>query len=178
MLPDTVETKQLLLRPYQLDDVEDILAYASDEEWARYLQVVPNPYKRSDAVAFVARQVLLDRAVHPSWAIILEGSNVGGINIRFSFEHAVGEMGWSLARELWNRGLMTEAAHAVMDVAFSTYSSLCRIRAMADARNLASHRVMEKLGMKHEGTLRQNRLVKREMIDEAWFGILRSEWRR
>lgn len=177
MLPDTIETKRLLLRPYQLDDVEGILAYAPDEEWARYLPVVPNPYKRSDAVAFVARQVLLDRALHPSWAITLEGSNVGGINIRFSFEHAVGEMGWSLARKLWNRGLMTEAAHAVMDVAFSTYSSLSRIRAMADARNRASHRVMEKLGMKHEGTLRQNRLVKGELIDEAWFGILRPEWR-
>jgi RimJ/RimL family protein N-acetyltransferase len=47
---------------------------------------------------------------------------------------------------------------------------------MADARNLASLRVMEKLGMVREGVLRQNRLVRGEFIDEVWCGVLRTEW--
>ena len=63
-----------------------------------------------------------------------------------------------------------------MNAAFAAYFSLRRIRAMADARNTASHRVMEKIGMKREGTLRQNDLVSGKLIDEAWFGILRAEW--
>jgi hypothetical protein len=130
----------------------------------------------SDAVAFIARQVLLDRQTHPTWALVFEESVVGGINIRFSPGHSVGAMGWSIARKLWNRGLMTEGASVVVNVAFGTYPSLRRIRAKADARNTASHRVMVKIGMKREGTLRQNRLVSGALIDEAWFGILRAEW--
>jgi RimJ/RimL family protein N-acetyltransferase len=47
---------------------------------------------------------------------------------------------------------------------------------MADARNISSLRVMEKLGMVREGVLRQNRLVGGECIDEVWCGVLRPEW--
>jgi ribosomal-protein-alanine N-acetyltransferase len=47
---------------------------------------------------------------------------------------------------------------------------------MADARNIGSLRVMEKLGMVREGVLRQNRLVRGEFIDEVWCGMLRTEW--
>jgi RimJ/RimL family protein N-acetyltransferase len=175
-LPAEIETPRLFLRPYRFEDVEDVFGYACDEAWARYLEAVPHPYAKADAVAFIARQVLLDRQTHATWALVFEGSVVGGINIRFSLDHSVGEMGWSIARRLWNRGLTTEAASVVVDVAFRTHPSLRRIRAMADARNTASHRVMAKIGMKNEGTLRENRLVGGSLIDEAWFGILRAEW--
>ena len=63
-----------------------------------------------------------------------------------------------------------------MAAAFAAYASLNRLRAMADARNLGSLRVMEKLGMVREGVLRQNRLVRGEFIDEVWCGVLRTEW--
>jgi RimJ/RimL family protein N-acetyltransferase len=53
---------------------------------------------------------------------------------------------------------------------------LNRIRASADVRNTASQRVMTKVGMIREGVLRQNRIERGEPIDEAWFGLLRSEW--
>jgi RimJ/RimL family protein N-acetyltransferase len=63
-----------------------------------------------------------------------------------------------------------------MEAAFAVYASLHRLRAMADARNIGSLRVMEKLGMVREGVLRQNRLVRGEFIDEVWYGVLRTEW--
>ena len=72
--------------------------------------------------------------------------------------------------------MATEAARATMDVAFAAYADLNRMRAMADARNVASLRVMEKLGMVREGVLRQNRLVRGEFINEVWCGVLRTEW--
>ena len=72
--------------------------------------------------------------------------------------------------------MATEAARAVMEAVFTAYTSLNRLRAMADARNIASLRVMEKLGMVREGVLRQNRLVRGEFIDEVWCGVLRTEW--
>ena len=175
MLPGLLETTRLRLRPFRLRDVDDVLVYATDPEWARYLPV-PQPYTQADAETFIAGQVLLDREVHPAWAIVHAGAVIGGINLRFHFDHHVGEMGYSIARRYWGQGLATEAARAVMEAAFAAYASLNRLRAMADARNIGSLRVMEKLGMVREGVLRQNRLVRGECIDEVWYGVLRTEW--
>jgi RimJ/RimL family protein N-acetyltransferase len=175
MLPNIIETARLRLRPIGLHDVEAVLSYATDLEWARYLPV-PQPYLREHAEQFVASQVLLDRERHPAWGIEYAGVVIGGINVRFYFANQVGEMGYSLARSHWGQGLTTEAARAVLNAAFSVYSDLRRVRAMADARNTGSLRVMEKIGMIREGTLRQNRITRGEAADEVWCGILRSEW--
>jgi RimJ/RimL family protein N-acetyltransferase len=175
-LPYLLRTPRLVLRPFEFGDVDAITAYAADEEWGRYLSGTPQPYRREDAVQFVARQALTDRSVHPAWAIVHDGAAVGGINIRFYYEHVVAEMGWSIHRRLWNQGLATEAARAVVDAAFEGHGQLRRIGARADARNVASHRVMEKLGMRNEGTLRQARVARGECIDEVHYGLLRPEW--
>ncbi len=126
MLPDIIEMARLRLRPFCLQDVDDVLVYATDPEWARYLPV-PQPYTQADAVKFIAGQVLLDREVHPAWAIEHAGVVIGGINLRFHFDHHVGEMGYSIARSYWGRGLATEAARAVMEAAFAAYAPLNRI---------------------------------------------------
>jgi [ribosomal protein S5]-alanine N-acetyltransferase len=175
MLPNIIETTRLRLRPFGLHDIESVLSYATDLEWARYLPV-PQPYTRENAEQFIAGQVLLDRERHPAWAIEHAGAARGGINIRFDFDNHVGEMGYSIARSCWGKGLTTEAARALLDAAFVAYFDLNRIRAMADARNVGSLRVMEKIGMSREGVLRQNRVVRAEFIDEVWCGILRTEW--
>ena len=175
-LPYLLNTRRLVLRPFEFGDIDDILAYAVDEQWGRYLSATPHPYTREDAVQFVARQALNDRSVHPMWAIVFDGVAIGGINIRFYYEHVVAEMGWSIHRRLWNHGLATEAARAIVDTAFGAYAQLRRIGARADTRNVASHRVMEKVGMRHEGTLRQARVARGECIDEMHYGVLRLEW--
>ena len=135
-LPEVIHTPRLLLRPYRFEDVDDVLAYACDEEWSRYLIGVPNPYRRADALQFLARQTLLDRAVHPAWAVVFEDAVVGGVNIRFKFDYAIADMGWSINRLLWGRGMATEAAQAVVDAAFTTHPQLKRIAATADERNV------------------------------------------
>jgi ribosomal-protein-alanine N-acetyltransferase len=155
--------------------VADVLAFAADSEWSRYLPL-PQPYSDADARSFVATQILQNKQEHPAWAIQHGNQVVGGINIRFFSEHRIGEIGYSISRPLWGRGLATEAARAVLKAAFETIPQLARVRAMADARNLASIRVFEKLGMKREGTLRSNRFLRGEAVDEVWCGLLRSEW--
>jgi RimJ/RimL family protein N-acetyltransferase len=176
LLPEVLDTDRLTLRPYRFEDVDAVLSYAADEEWSRYLIGVPQPYQRSDALQFLARQALVDRAVHPTWAIVFGGTAVGGINIRFRFEHRVAEVGWSIHRRLWGQGLATEAARAVVDSAFRSHAQLSRVGATADLRNTASLRVMEKIGMRREGTLRQSRVSRGMLVDEAHYGLLRSEW--
>lgn len=175
-LPEVIETPRLLLRRWRLGDVDDVFAYAQDPEWSRYLRLLPVPYTREDAERFIARQLLLDRVTHAAWAVQYDGHVVGGINVRFNFDHALGELGYAIARVHWNIGICTEAARAVINAAFLTHTDLNRIHARADQRNAASQRVMEKLGMLKEGVLRLSRVERGEAFDEAWFGILRSEW--
>lgn len=174
--PDRITTDRFELRPWRFDDTEAVFAYADDAEWARYLPV-PWPYLRQHAVEFIARQLLLDRQIHPSWAIAADGAVVGGINIRFRPECRSASIGWSIARGVWGRGFATEAAGAVIAAAYAGHEGLNRVEAWADARNLASRRVMEKLGMTHEGVLRQSRAERGELIDMAYYSVLRSEWR-
>lgn len=165
-----------MLRPYELGDVQDILAYAQDEEWSRFLRALPQPYEFRDAEEFIARQILTDRTTHPVWAVVLERTVVGGINVRFNFDHRRAELGYSIARVHWSKGYITEAARAVIDVAFHTYSDLNRVHARANSANAASQRVMEKIGMTKEGVHRLSRVERGEAFDEAWYSILREEW--
>jgi ribosomal-protein-alanine N-acetyltransferase len=175
-LPAIIETERLYLRPFAIDDIDDVFSYAQDPEWSLYLRVLPRPYTRGDAERFIARQLLLDRVVHPTWAIVRAGAVIGGINFRLDFEHRSAELGYSVARQHWNNGFCTEAARAVIDHAFSLHPGLLRVHARADNQNRASQRVMAKVGMAKEGVLRLNRVERGEAFDEALFSILRSEW--
>jgi ribosomal-protein-alanine N-acetyltransferase len=175
VLPTEIQTERLFLRPIRLTDAADVYAYASDPEWGRYLPV-PEPYERSDAERFVAASVLTDRSERSVWGIALNDCIVGSINIRFFYEWRLAEIGYSMGRHLWGKGYTTEAARAVVDAAFAAYPRLMRVRAHADARNEASARVMEKLGMTCEGTLRCNRYFRGQFVDEVCYGVLRNEW--
>lgn len=172
-----LHTERLLLRPFRLDDTGGVLAYASDEEWSRYLPPrIPYPYRRADAEEFVAGRVLEDWSENPTFAIVLDGRVVGGINLRVHAADRIGDLGYSIAREQWGRGLMTEAVEVVIDCAFRTFD-LAKVVAGADERNVGSWRVMEKVGMKREGVLRSQRVTRDgSRADEVRYGLLRDEW--
>jgi RimJ/RimL family protein N-acetyltransferase len=175
MLADVIRTERLVLRPWTFEDLPHVLAYASDEEWGRFLPV-PHPYGEADARKFIATQVLHDRREHLSWAVELQERAIGGLDLQLLADQQIGELGYAIARPFWGRGLATEAGRAVIDAAFRGCPTLTRMRASADARNVASTRVLEKLGMKREGLLRANNLLHGEPVDEIWCGLLRSEW--
>jgi [ribosomal protein S5]-alanine N-acetyltransferase len=175
MLPNTVTTERLVLRPWTFADLDDVLAMATDPEWGRYLPL-PNPYLRADGARFIAAQILLDPNQHHTWAVEHEGCVRGGINVRLYEMGRIGEIGYSIARPLWGRGLGTEAVRQVVATVFKQLTRLQRLRAMADARNVASIRVLEKSGFAREGVLRANRFHRDEPVDEVWFGLLRAEW--
>ncbi|HXU81282.1 MAG TPA: GNAT family protein [Polyangia bacterium] len=175
MSPRFIRTERLILRPWALADVASVFAYAVDHEWARFLPV-PHPYSEADAHQFVATQMSLDWQEQFGWAMEHDGRAIGGINLRFFSEGLIAEIDYAVARTYWRRGLATEAAVAVVDTAFQSFPKLTRVRSMVDARNLASARVLEKIGMKREGVLRSNSFERGEAIDEAWYGLLRREW--
>lgn len=175
MLREVIRTERLVLRPWWLDDAGDVALYANDPEWSRYLRIA-QPYSLEDAQKFIARQVSLNRDEYPSWAIEHEARVVGGINLRLLSDFRIGVLGYSIARAYWGRGLATEAARAIVGEAFEGCPTLTRVRALVDARNLASLRVLEKIAMRREGVLSLGRLGQDGLVDEVWCAISRSEW--
>ncbi len=173
--PVTLRSERLLLRPYRASDVDDVLSYATEAAWSRYLPLVPYPYARRDAEEFIAQCLLTDWETNPRFALELEGAVVGGIQVRVNAEERLGEMGYSIAARQWGKGLTTEAARAVIDWALRALD-LAKIYARADVRNEGSWRVMEKLGMQREATLRSHILARDGRADEIWYGLLREEW--
>ena len=171
-------TARLALRPFGPGDVDDVFEYASDPEWAEYLlDVVPQPYTRRNAEEFIAARMLAPNTELP-WAIVLGGAVIGSIALYLDLRHQTGGMGYALARPYWGRGLMTEAARAVVAWGFGE-RGLQRIWASADIRNLRSRRVMERLGMAREGVSRSQDNDPRPgypRIDHVYYYLLRSEW--
>ncbi len=169
-----LRTERLLLRPFALTDIHDVLAYAADEEWGRYLPV-PRPYTRRDAEEFVAQAVLAVWEREPQFAVVMNARVVGGIALRVDSSNQLGELGYSIARKHWGNGLTPEVARAVIDWGFRAFD-LAKVYARADVRNRRSWRVMEKLGMQREALLRAHRLERGERTDEVWYALLRQEW--
>ncbi len=169
-------TSRLLLRPWRLSDIEDAFSYASDPEWGRYLWNTPYPYTREHAAQFISRAVADSWRDQALWAIELDDRAVGGIRLYVMDDKAgVTGMGYNLAPQFWGRGLTTEAAQGVLEYAFEQVD-LQKVCSTADARNGASIRVMQKLGMAWEGTFRRHRLHRGEYVDEVHYGVLRDDW--
>ncbi len=173
--PPRIETGRLVLRPFTLADIEDVYVYAHDEAFWRYVPNMPRPYTRDEASAFLARATARDVALQVEWAIEFEGHVIGAINLRPQLADRRAGMGYGIGPAHWGRGFTTEAAHAVVDWAFASLE-VDRVFATADARNVGSWRVMEHLGMQHEGTLRAHRVQDGVAADEVWYGVVRNEW--
>ena len=115
-----------------------------------------------------------------SWGIVWKetGRVIGTIGFMWiQEENASAEVGYSLARPFWNRGIMTEALSMVLDFGFRRLG-LNRIEAQHETDNPASGAVMRKAGMLYEGTLRQRLCNKGKFVDVALYAALRSEFLR
>ncbi len=173
--PKRIRTERLLLRPYRWGDIDDLMNYAVDEEWSRYTRP-PFPYTRENAREFLADRVALSRPDQKVWCLELNNQMIGDVGFAWHRQSLSAEIAYSLSSEFWNRGLMTEACNVAIDTVFNNDETLNRIYAAIDTRNVASIRVAEKLDMKQEGVLRQNRMQKGQLVDDAWYAILREEW--
>ena len=172
--PTELRTERLLLRPFSLSDIDAVLDYASDPEWATYY---PRPYGRGRAEYVVAHAVLTSTDKGATFAVVCDGRVVGLVSLRVDpeDEDRKAELGYDIAREMWGRGIAPEAASAVCDWAFREYG-LAKVYTLADARNDRSLRVMEKLGMKREAVYRTDEVERGERVDGVSYAVLRSEW--
>jgi len=144
-----IQTERLLLRPFQVGDVDDALAYRNDNEFARFLPHIPQPFTRADAEAFVAVNTSEPWDRSPTFAVVLRGRVIGTVNFEVNREKREAMLGYAIGRAWWGQGIATEAARAAMGWAIETFD-IVRIWASTDPGNVRSMRVMEKLGMARE----------------------------
>jgi RimJ/RimL family protein N-acetyltransferase len=108
-------------------------------------------------------------------AVECRGEVIGDVSLTVG-EHGQGEIGFTLHPDHQGRGYATEAAEALLALAFEHYR-LHRVVGRLEARNAASARVLEKLGMRREAHLIENEWVKGEWQSELVYALLAREWR-
>ena len=175
-----LQTERLLLRPFTAGDLDALLAIQSRDDVTRYLYWDPR-------TAAEVREVL-DRKVR-STAIVAEGDNlslaavlresgelIGDCSLRWlSAEHRQAEIGFIFHPDHHGQGYSTEAAAALLALAFDGLR-VHRVIGRLEARNTASARVLERLGMRKEAHLVENEHVKGEWQSEIIYAQLEGEW--
>ena len=178
-----LETERLRLRKLRLEDAEDMFEYASDPELTKHLVWVAHQEIR-DTRDYI--KTVLDRyrrGLVSSWGVEHRNDRrligtcgyISWVPLGNLGRHARAEIGYARSRRYWGQGLMPEAVNAVISFGFRKMK-LNRIQATCQVGNLASERVLEKVGMKFEGVLREYMYAKGAYRDLKMFSILRSEW--
>ena len=154
----TLATARLILRPFAPEDAGTVQLFAGDREVAATTINVPHPYPDGAAAAWINSHAALwveRRAMSLAITERATGALVGATGLAITAPDRRAELGYWIGRPYWNRGYATEAARAMVEYGFGPLG-LHRIMARHLARNPASGRVLEKVGMTREGVLRQH----------------------
>jgi RimJ/RimL family protein N-acetyltransferase len=175
-----IHTERLTLRLFTPADLDALFDIQSRPEVARYLYWDPRDRAQT-------AEALHDRLKRRSIEAEGDGVNlamvradggpvIGDLMLRYaSATHQQVEIGYVLHPDAQGQGFATEASRALVDLAFRELDAH-RVFGRIDARNLASGRVLERLGMRREAHLVSNEWVKGEWTDEAIYAVLASEW--
>lgn len=167
---ERIETERLVLRRFTIEDAEDMYnGWCTDPEVTRFLTWPPH-----ESVE-VTKAVLNDwipkyeNGDYFNWVIELKETgkifgNISVVKVRENIDSA--DIGYCMARAYWGQGYMPEALKAVMRYLFEVVG-MNRVAALHDANNAKSGRVMDKAGMKLEGTLRQAGINNQGVYDEV-----------
>ena len=176
--PDQLRSPRLLLRLPEPADAPEIARLLGDWETVRYTARIPHPYAPGMAEEWieVARR---SREAGAAIDYVLvrpgDGALLGAIHL--GIDGRVGEIGYWLGRPWWGRGLMTEAAHALLDLAFAT-CGLEAVGAGALAANVGSIRVLQQAGMRFVGTRLDPAPARGAEFELLWHEIERETWRK
>ena len=174
-----LQTNRLTLRPFTLADVPEVQRLAGDRDIAATTLHIPHPYEDGAAEQWISKhQQEFEQGEQLTFAIThrIEHYLIGCIGLSsISREHETAEVGYWIGKPYWNQGYCTEATAAVLKYAFEDLK-LNRVHARHFKNNPASGRVVQKVGMKYEGCLRQHFKKWGNYQDAETYGILREEF--
>lgn len=172
-------TDRLLLREFEERDWPAVLAYQSDP---RYLRYYAWTHRTAEEVRAFVQMFVDQQAEQPrlkfQLAVVLrtEDRLIGNCGIRVNNPDVrEANIGYELAPQYWGCGYATEAARAILAFGFEELQ-LHRIWSWCIAENVASARVLEKLGMRCEGHLREHEWMKGRWFDTLLYALLDHDW--
>jgi [ribosomal protein S5]-alanine N-acetyltransferase len=171
----TLTGRQVALRELDRSDVPALFAMFSDPRVMRYWSRPPFENESEAAVlldriedGFRSRQLF-------QWGITRERELLGTCTLfHLDLTHRHAEIGYALAHRFWGQGWARDAVTTAIDFAFDVLD-LHRIEADVDPRNTRSLALLERLGFRREGCLRERYIVSDEIQDALLLGLLRSE---
>lgn len=152
-----LHTERLILRAFSLDDAKEVQKLAGERDIAATTSNLPHPYEDGMAEAWInTHPTRLEEGRGVVWAITRKGDDsytdttlIGAIDINVDKLEKIGELGYWIGKPYWNYGYCSEAAKAVLNYGLHVLK-LKSIHALYLAKNPASGRVMQKIGMKFE----------------------------
>jgi RimJ/RimL family protein N-acetyltransferase len=175
-----VTTQRLTLREFAEDDFAAVHSYAGCQPNVEYVLWGPNTPAQTRQYLAMARAAAQESPVtRYHFAAVLRdtGHVIGACSLARKGDEA--DLGWIVHRDHWRHGVGTEMARALVDFGFADLA-LRRITARCDARNTASWRIMDRLGMRREGLFVEARRATRgataTFSDELAYALLSDEW--
>lgn len=165
---------RVVLREFLPTDRDAVHAYAGDPQVTRFMHWGPNSEAETDEFL---RSLLADaeQRTELTLAVTVTGAVLGAVSLTLVDEaHRRGTMGYVLARSCWGRGYATEAAGLVLRHGFDAWG-LHRVEATCHPDNVASARVLEKIGMRPEGRMRGHLRYRDGWRDSLLFAALASD---
>lgn len=172
-----IETDRLRLRAYKNSDVNDIFDYASDKEVTKYLTwQVHKDLEDSKAFLKWVESVTSGESgkIFFVYAIELKSTEkvIGSIDFKNTHKFG-GQMDYVIGQPYWGKGYMTEATNALKLWAFEQFPELVRLQAFCQPENLASKRIMEKMGMEFEGLRKKSFVIQNKAVDLVHYALIR-----
>lgn len=167
----------LVLRPIRLSDADRIHEWTSKPEACRYQSWGPNT--ESETLVYVAGAV---EAWNESpqqrwvWSVVDADDLVLGVGELKRHNETRAEISYIVHVDYWGRGVATVIGRLLTRWAFDTFPTLERVEATCDPRNVGSEKVLRRVGMTYEGTMRHTMRIRDGWRDSKLFSILRQEW--
>ncbi|MNB76672.1 putative ribosomal N-acetyltransferase YdaF [compost metagenome] len=174
-----LETERLLIREFEYEDFREVHAYASDPLVARYMIWGPNTEAETkDYINMTMELQKQSPRLDYEFAVVLKatGQLMGGCGIHLS-EPRQGEIGYCFNPLFWKKGYTSEAAAALLHLGFGEFA-LHRIYATCRPDNTGSAKVMQKIGMRYEGHLREHMWHKGGWHDSFLYSVLEHEYKQ
>ena len=173
-----IETERLLLRRLRESDLVSFLAYRNDPEVARYQDWEGcTEAEARNMIQALKREEPFTPGEWFQFAVELKetGELVGDLGFRIGEDGRQAEVGYTLAKGHWGEGYASEAVSRLLDHAFKELG-LHRVHATVDQENVPSVAVLERLGLRREGSFVENVWFKGRWSSEHLYATLREEW--
>ncbi len=174
----TLTTNRLILRPFNIKDAARVKELAGEWAIAETTANIPHPYEEGIAEAWIStHEETFESEKGVTFAITRQSDSllIGAISLDVNKIHHYAELGYWIGKPYWNQRYCTEASEEVIHYGFAKFK-LNRIQARHMTKNPASARVMEKVGMHHEGIFRQSLNRFGTFEDCAIYSILLEEY--